>query len=106
MSDRSRLRLAVLQLLVLSLVGTLLGRLWYLQVLAGDQYERIAADNGRGTIAERATRGRILDDMGRPLVTNRTSLIVTISNAELNKQDDEGEAVLKRVSKLIKVPVA
>ena len=105
MSDRSRLRLAVLQLLVLSLVGTLFARLWYLQVLAGDQYEKIAANNGRGTIAERATRGRILDDMGRPLVTNRTSLVVSASYAELLKQEDDGLAVLTRVSKLIKVPV-
>jgi penicillin-binding protein 2 len=104
MSDRSRLRLGVLQLLVLSLVGTLFGRLWYLQVLAGDQYEKIAADNGLGTIAERATRGRILDDMGRPLVVNRTSLVVSVSPPDLEKQDDEGKAVLKRLSKLIKVP--
>ncbi|HVF06030.1 MAG TPA: penicillin-binding protein 2 [Frankiaceae bacterium] len=103
MSDRTRLRLAVLQLLVLTLVGTLLARLWYLQVLAGEQYERIAADNGRGTIAERATRGRILDDMGRPLVVNRTSLVVSVSNAELEKLEDDGAAVLQRLGKLIKV---
>ena len=103
MSDRSRLRLAVLQVLVLSLVGTLFGRLWYLQVLAGDQYERIAADNGRGTIVEPATRGRILDDMGRPLVTNRTSLVVSVSYAELSRQKDKGKATLARLAKLIKV---
>jgi penicillin-binding protein 2 len=104
-SDRSRLRLGILQLLVLSLVGTLFGRLWYLQVLAGDQYERIAADNGRGTIVEPATRGRILDDMGRPLVTNRTSLVVSISPPDLAKQKDKGTAALTRLSKLIGVPV-
>lgn len=104
MSDRSRLRLAVLQVLVLSLIGTLLGRLWYLQVLAGDQYERIAADNGRGSIVEAATRGRILDDVGRPLVTNRTSLVVSVSYAELSKQKDKGRAALARLSKLINVP--
>ena len=104
MSDRSRLRLAILQLLVLSLVGTLLARLWYLQVLAGDQYERIAANNGRGTIAERATRGRILDDMGRPLVTNRTSLVVSVSFNELQRLErPDRMAVLKRVGTLIKV---
>jgi penicillin-binding protein 2 len=106
MSDRSRLRLAVLQLLVLSLVGTLFGRLWYLQVMAGDQYARIAADNGRGTIAEPATRGRILDDLGRPLVTNRTSLVVSISYAELAKQKDRGASVFRRLSPLVKVPAA
>ena len=105
MSDRSRLRLAVLQLLVLSLVGTLGARLWYLQVLAGDQYERIAANNGRGTIAERATRGRILDDLGRPLVTNRTSLVVSVSNVELEKLPKQERAeVLTRLGRLIKVP--
>ena len=32
MSEQSRLRLVVLQVLVLSLLATLLGRLWYLQV--------------------------------------------------------------------------
>jgi penicillin-binding protein 2 len=106
LSDRSRLRLAVLQLLVLSLVGTLFGRLWYLQVMAGDRYERIAADNGRGTIAEPATRGRILDDLGRPLVTNRTSLVVSISYAEVAKQKDKGKALFKRLGALIKVPAA
>jgi len=104
MSDRSRLRLAVLQVLVLSLVGTLLGRLWYLQVLAGGQYARIAADNGRGSIVEPATRGRILDDMGRPLVTNRTSLVVSVSYAELAKQKDKGAAAMARLGKLIGVP--
>ncbi|HEU0130507.1 MAG TPA: penicillin-binding protein 2 [Mycobacteriales bacterium] len=104
MSDRSRLRLGVLQLLVLSLVATLFGRLWYLQVLAGAQYERIAADNGRGTIVEAATRGRILDDLGRELVTNRTSLVVSISYAQLSTQKDKGAAMLKRLSALIKVP--
>ncbi|MDQ1711265.1 MAG: penicillin-binding protein 2 [Frankiaceae bacterium] len=108
MSDRSRLRLAVLQLLVLSLVGTLFGRLWYLQVLAGDRYERIAADNGRGTIAEPATRGRILDDLGRPLVTNRTSLVVSVSvsKADLDREKDKIPAVLKRLGALIKVSPA
>ncbi|HEV2889641.1 MAG TPA: penicillin-binding protein 2 [Frankiaceae bacterium] len=104
MSDRSRLRLAVLQVLLLSLVGTLLGRLWYLQVLAGGEYERIAADNGRGSIVEPATRGRILDDMGRPLVTNRTSLVVSVSYAELSRQKDKGRAAMARLGALIDVP--
>jgi penicillin-binding protein 2 len=34
MSERSRLRLVVVQVLVFSLLLTLTGRLWYLQVLA------------------------------------------------------------------------
>ena len=35
MTDRSTLRLVVLQVLVLSLLLTLVGRLWYMQVIAG-----------------------------------------------------------------------
>ena len=42
MSERSSLRLLVLQVLVLSLLVTLLGRLWYLQVIAGDNYQQAA----------------------------------------------------------------
>ena len=42
MTERSRLRLVVLQVLVLSLFVTLGGRLWYLQVVATDRYEQAA----------------------------------------------------------------
>ena len=35
MSDRSRLRLIVMQVLVMSLLATLLGRLWFLQIHDG-----------------------------------------------------------------------
>ena len=45
MTERSRLRLVVLQVLVLSLVLTLLGRLWYLQVVAAENYSPAAAEN-------------------------------------------------------------
>ena len=40
MSERVRLRLVVLQVLVLSLLVTLPGRLWYLQVVDGDELHR------------------------------------------------------------------
>ncbi|MBV9291594.1 MAG: hypothetical protein JO222_04025, partial [Frankiales bacterium] len=56
MSDRSRLRLVVLRVLVISLLATLLGRLWYLQVLAGPQYQQAAADNQVRDIVAAAPR--------------------------------------------------
>ena len=43
----SRLRLVVLQVLVLSLLLTLLGRLWYLQVVAADELHAAAAGRER-----------------------------------------------------------
>ena len=65
MSDRSRLRLIVLRVLVISLLLTLLGRLWYLQVLAGPKYQQAAADNQVRDIVAAAPRGEILDDTGK-----------------------------------------
>ena len=55
MSERSNLRLLVLQVLVLSLLVTLLGRLWYLQVIAG---ETLPAGRRRPTGSARSSRRR------------------------------------------------
>ena len=73
MSDRSRLRLIVLRVLVLSLLLTLLGRLWYLQVLAGPQYQQAAADNQVRDIVAAAPRGVIVDDNGKAWATNQAA---------------------------------
>ena len=43
-SDRSRLRLVVVQALVFSLFATLFVRLYYLQVIGGESYQAQAAD--------------------------------------------------------------
>ena len=47
MTDRSTLRLVVLQVLVLSLLLTLVGRLWYMQVIAAPTYEARSSANAR-----------------------------------------------------------
>ncbi|HSR23080.1 MAG TPA: penicillin-binding protein 2, partial [Candidatus Eisenbacteria bacterium] len=104
MSERSRLRLLVLQVLVLSLLLTLLGRLWYLQVLAGDTYVRAAAENRTREIITPAARGMILDASGRPLARNRTALVVSISRTEMLRQRDGGKALVAKVAKVIGKP--
>ena len=43
-AEKSRLRLLVVQALVLSLFLTLFARLWYMQVLTGDGYKAQAAE--------------------------------------------------------------
>ncbi|MGZ4615631.1 MAG: penicillin-binding protein 2 [Actinomycetes bacterium] len=104
MSERSRLRLVVLQVLVLSLLCTLLGRLWYLQVLASDNYRSAAAENGTRQIITPAARGMILDAEGRPLARNRTALVVSISRTALLRQHDGGRALVAKVAKVIDQP--
>ncbi len=101
MSDRSRLRLVVLQVLVFSLLATLLGRLWFLQVAAGQQYQAAAENNRVREVVTDPVRGLILDDMGRPLVDNRTTLVVTVDRSTLEKQSDGGVTVLTKLAKVL-----
>ena len=76
MSQRSNVRLFVLGALMLSLVLTLIGRLFYLQVMTGEEYKVAAVNNTVREVVEPAVRGLILDQVGRPLVSNRTSLVM------------------------------
>jgi penicillin-binding protein 2 len=103
-SDRSRLRLVVLRVLVISLLATLLGRLWYLQVLAGPEYAKAAADNQSRDIITPAPRGEIVDDRGRAFAENETALVISVDRIKLQRQPDDGVEVLSRLSRLLEVP--
>ncbi len=105
MSDRSTLRLLVVRVLVLSLLATLGGRLWYLQVLAAGDFSTAAADNRIREVITPAPRGSILDAAGRPMVRNRTALVVSVDSQALTRQPDAGIAVLHRLALVIRVPV-
>lgn len=104
MSERSNLRLLILMVLVASLVVTLLGRLYYLQVMTGESYRVAAANNTVREVAEPAVRGLILDQVGRPLVSNRTSLVVTVDRSELQRLDDDGAGVIRRLARVLDIP--
>ena len=104
---RSRLRLVVIQALVFSLFATLLVRLWYLQVVTGEEYTAQAASQSVREVVVQPQRGLIVDDQGRPLVTNRTSWVVSVDRGTLAKMsEDEQAAVLRRVAKVTGVRVA
>ena len=91
MPDPSPLRLAVLRVLVVSLLLTLGARLYYLQVLDGDRLVQTANRQQTREVILPAPRGAIVDDRGRPLVTNRSSLVVSVNRSELlAEQDEEG----------------
>ncbi len=102
---RSRLRLIVVQALVLSLFVTLFARLWYLQVLTGETYQAQAAEQSIRELVVQPARGLIVDDMGRPLVANRTSWVVTVDRTMLSKMtEQEQEALLRRLAKTVREP--
>lgn len=101
MSTRSHLRLVVLHVLVLSLLVTLTGRLWYLQILTGERFDRAAAETRTREVHLQATRGEIYDSAGRTLVDNRSKLVVSVSRSELSRLPDDGDAVLHRLADLL-----
>lgn len=91
----------VVQVLVVSLLVTLVGRLAYVQFAEGGNY-RLAADaNTIREIVTAAPRGLILDQRGRPLVANKSALVVTIDRTELGRQSDSGTGVLSTLGQIL-----
>jgi penicillin-binding protein 2 len=97
-TPRVQIRLVVIQILVLSLLGTLGGRLWYLQIREGAAYAKEASGNHVQQVVEPAVRGSILDARGVPLADNETRLVVSASRTDLLKQKDDGKAVLAKLA--------
>ncbi|WEO97447.1 penicillin-binding protein 2 [Streptomyces sp. FXJ1.172] len=97
-TPRVQIRLVVIQILVLSLLGTLGGRLWYLQIREGAQYQKEASGNHVQQVVDPAVRGDILDARGVPLADNETRLVVSASRTELLKEKDGGKAVLTKLA--------
>ncbi|WP_329340628.1 penicillin-binding protein 2 [Streptomyces sp. NBC_01352] len=100
-TPRVQIRLVVIQILVLSLLGTLGGRLWYLQIREGDEYAKEASGNHVQQVVEPAVRGSILDARGVPLADNETRLVVSASRTDLLKMKDDGKAVLTRLAAVL-----
>ncbi|KUO21984.1 penicillin-binding protein 2 [Streptomyces dysideae] len=97
-TPRVQIRLVAIQILVLSLLGTLGGRLWYLQIREGDQYAKEASGNHVQQVVQPAVRGSILDARGAPLADNETRLVVSASRTDLLKMKDDGKAVLTKLA--------
>jgi len=103
MNQRSRLSLLVVQILIVSLLAALLGRLFYLQIAAGPKYRDAALSIQSRDVVAPANRGLIVDSSGVPLALNKVGLAITIDRIEIDKQPDKGVAVMQRLAKLLKL---
>ncbi|MFD7918232.1 penicillin-binding protein 2 [Streptomyces sp. NPDC059740] len=103
-TPRVKIRLVAIQILVFSLLATLGGRLWYLQIRNGETYATEAKNNHVQQVVDPAVRGSILDARGVPLADNQTRLVVSASRTDLMKMDDGGKAVLGRLAKVLEMP--
>ncbi|ANW18151.1 penicillin-binding protein 2 [Streptomyces clavuligerus] len=103
-TPRVRIRLVVVQILVVSLLLTLGGRLWHLQIREGERYAEKASGNRVQRVVQPAVRGAILDARGAPIADNETRLVVSASRTELLKAPDRGRAVLTRLAGVLGLP--
>jgi penicillin-binding protein 2 len=100
-TPRVQIRLVVIQILVLSLLGTLGGRLWYLQIREGAAYQKQASGNHVQQVVQTAVRGEILDARGVAIADNETRLVVSASRTDLLKMKDDGKGVLTKLAGIL-----
>ena len=99
---KARLRLFVIGVLVFSLLCTLFGRLWYMQVMSGADYSQAATQQHIRQVLVPAPRGTIVDSQGRTLVGNRVSVVITVDRSVLAKlPDSQQNVVLARLAKVL-----
>ena len=106
MNNKSRLSLLVVQILVISLMTALFGRLFYLQVAAGPKYREAALSIQSRDVVSPATRGLIVDGYGVPLAMNKAGLAITIDRIAIDKLEDKGVGVMKRLAVLLNLKYA
>ncbi|HTW97913.1 MAG TPA: hypothetical protein VMD59_04000, partial [Acidimicrobiales bacterium] len=114
MNSRTRPHILVLRVLIFSLLATLLGRLWVMQVHDAKAYAGEATANQVRDIVTQPPRGEIVDDMGRPLIDNRTALVVRVNRTKLMTVDEHnrqvrtplGTKVLGRLSRQLSIPMS
>jgi len=95
------LRVAVIGGIALVAFAVIFFRLWYLQVLSGDKYERVANDNQIREIKVQAPRGEIVDREGRVLVENRTGYAVKITPDKLPAGEGERQRLYRGLGRVL-----
>ena len=95
---RAGSRLKALTALVFFMFLALTTRLWYLQVMASEGYRIQASENAVRVVEVPASRGRILDVNGVPMVDNQPSLRVVIDRFDVAGHE---EAVLHALADLL-----
>jgi len=107
--DRSRmpvspqlaLRVTILGSLALAMFAIIFFRLWFLQVLSGEQYVQQANANRARDLPIAAPRGQILDREGQPLVASRTTNAVQIVPSALPPAGTQRLRLYRRLGRLL-----
>jgi penicillin-binding protein 2 len=104
MKDKSIIRLKIIRVIFLSLMITLVGRLFYLQISTGENFVKASQRNAFREIYSQPVRGLILDQVGRPVVSNKSTLIVSVNTRVLENTEDKGASVITRLAQNLNIP--
>ena len=102
----ARGRLLILQALIVVIVAVLIGRLWQLQMIAGERYRLLSDRNRLREVDVAAPRGVIYDRDGQILARNRPSFSVVLIPGDLPQDkegDTEGAAAAAVVDRLLEI---
>ncbi len=94
-------RIAVIGGIALVMFAVVFFRLWYLQVLSGDNYVVAAQENREREIKVQAPRGEIVDRHGEPLVKNRHSLSIKVTPDKLPTRLADRQELYRRLARLL-----
>ena len=98
------LRVAIVGSVALAMFAIIFFRLWFLQVLSGDQYLAKASVNRVRTLAVPAARGQILDRDGHILVDSKPSIAVQLSPPDLPRTGAKRRRMYTRLAQVLGVP--
>ncbi|MBA3809233.1 MAG: penicillin-binding protein 2 [Solirubrobacterales bacterium] len=102
-SPQLALRVAIIGGVAMVIFGLIFFRLWYLQVLSGEQYVQQANANRVRDLPIPAPRGQILDREGRAIVTSRTTNAVQIVPSALPPAGAPRLALYRRLGHLLEL---
>ena len=106
MTSQFAVRVAVLSGFALICFAVIFFRLWYLEVLSGDEYLEEAQNNRVREFTIQAPRGNILDRDGEVLVRNRSALSLQVQPDELPRLPGARDRELRLLAEKSGIPLA
>lgn len=101
LSPQLATRVALLGGVALVAFAIIFFRLWYLQVLSGQDYKTQAQRNRVRSLVTQAPRGEILDRDGNVLATSRPSGVIEVDYDQLPKSRARREAIYRRLARTV-----
>jgi len=99
LSPQLAMRVAILGGIAFAIFGIIFFRLWFLQVLSGDQYLAEASSNRVRSVVVQAPRGEMTDRNGKVMVQNRSAVSIVVSPTRLPDAEDPAyERLFRRLS--------